>query len=108
MLRKLSRQLLEKSEDAFLLALEIYNKPTVEYRVESFCILFINSWELLLKAYLIEEAKNVKVIFVKGSKQTETITFTEALGRVLTDTENPIRKNLEDINDLRNTSSHRI
>jgi len=108
MLRKLSRQLIEKSEDAFLLALEIYNKPTVEYRVESFCILFINSWELLLKAYLIEAVKNTKVIFVKGSKQQETITFTEALGRAITDVDNPIRINLEDINKLRNTSSHLI
>ena len=108
MLRKLSRQLLEKSENAFLLALEIYNKPTVEYRVESFCMLFINGWELLLKAYLIEEAKNIKVIFVKGSKQTETITFTEALGRVLTNTKDPIRKNLESVNELRNTSTHLI
>ena len=75
MLRKLSRKLLEKSENAFLLALEIYNKPTVEYRVESFCMLFINAWELMLKAHLIEEAKNVKVIFVKGSKRKETITL---------------------------------
>lgn len=108
MLRKVSRQLIEKSEDAFLLALEIYNKPTVEYRVEAFCILFINSWELLLKAYLIEEVKNTKVIFIKGSKQQETITFTTALARTITDVDDPIRKNLEDIYDLRNTSSHLI
>ena len=108
MLRKLSKQLIEKSENAFLLALEIYNKPTVDYRLESFCILFINSWELLLKAYLIEEVKNTKVIFVKGTKQQETITFTEALGRAITDIKNPIRINLEDINKLRNTSSHLI
>ena len=108
MLRKLSRQLLAKSEDAFLLALEIYNKPTVDYRLESFCILFINSWELLLKAYLIEEVKNTKIIFLKGTKQQETISFTEALGRAITDTKSPIRINLEDINKLRNTSSHLI
>ena len=31
-------------------ALEVYNKPTFPYRVESFAILAINGWELLLKA----------------------------------------------------------
>lgn len=107
-LRKLSRQLLVKSENAFLLALEIYNKPTVEYRLESFCILFINAWELLLKAKIIEDTKNSKSIFVKGTRLRETITFTESLGRVINDKESPVRKNLEDINDLRNTSSHLI
>lgn len=107
-LRKLSRQLLNKSENAFLLALEIYNKSTVEYRLESFCILFINAWELLLKAKIIEDTKNSKSIFIKGTRLKETITFTEALGRVITDKNSPVRKNLEDINELRNTSSHLI
>lgn len=107
-LRKLSRQLIEKSENAFLLALEIYNKPTVHYRLESFCILFINSWELLLKARIIEIHKDTRKVFVKGSKKKDTITFSEALGQVFTNIEDPIRINLEHINELRNTSSHLI
>ena len=107
-LRKLSRQLVEKSENAFLLALEIYNKPTVHYRLESFCILYINSWELLLKAKIIENNKDTKSIFVKGTKKKDTITFSEALGQVFTNVKDPIRLNLEHINELRNTSSHLI
>lgn len=107
-LRKLSRQLIEKSENAFLLSLEIYNKPTVHYRLESFCILFINSWELLLKAKIIENHKDPRKIFVKGTKKKDTITFTEALGQVFTNVKDPIRVNLEHINELRNTSSHLI
>ena len=107
-LRKLSRQLVEKSENAFLLALEIYNKPTVHYRLESFCILYINSWELLLKAKIIENNKDTKSIFVKGTKKKDTITFSEALGRVFTNVKDPLRVNLEHINELRNTSSHLI
>ena len=31
-------------------AIEIYNKPDFPYRSETFCILAINGWELLLKA----------------------------------------------------------
>ena len=33
--------LLTKSEEAYLLALEIINKPTINYRTEGFCLLFI-------------------------------------------------------------------
>ena len=40
----------EKSVGAALSAIEIYNKPDFKYREETFAILMINSWELLLKA----------------------------------------------------------
>lgn len=29
-------QLLEKSQEAFVVAVELYNKPTIKYRVEGF------------------------------------------------------------------------
>ena len=48
-------KMLEKSQEAFLLAIEIYNKPTIKYRLEGFSFFICNSWELLLKAYLIRE-----------------------------------------------------
>lgn len=37
-----------------LSAIEIYNKPDFKYREETFSILAINSWELLLKARLLQ------------------------------------------------------
>ena len=52
--RSKSRMLLEKSVQAALSAIELYNKPNFSYREESFCILIVNAWELLLKARLIE------------------------------------------------------
>lgn len=33
---KLAEQLLNKSKEAFILAVEIYNKPTIRYKVEGF------------------------------------------------------------------------
>ncbi|MGQ6481559.1 DUF3644 domain-containing protein, partial [Serratia sp. IR-2025] len=36
-----------------ILSLEVYNRPSLDNRVEAFCILSINAWELLLKAELI-------------------------------------------------------
>ena len=53
-----SRTLADKSIDAMLAAIEVYNKPTFAYREESFAILAINSWELLLKARLLQLANN--------------------------------------------------
>ena len=46
--------LLDKSLAAALAAIEIYNKPDFKYREESFVILVVNAWELLLKAKILK------------------------------------------------------
>lgn len=48
------RSLLDKSMESMLSAVEIYNKPIFLYREESFSILAVNAWELLLKAVWLE------------------------------------------------------
>lgn len=48
-LRRLTKKLLDKSQIALLLSLELYNKLTISYRTEAFSIFFTNAWELLLK-----------------------------------------------------------
>lgn len=47
--------LVEKSVQASLAAIEIYNKPDFRYREETFSILMLNAWELLLKARLMKQ-----------------------------------------------------
>ena len=37
---KLINELLNKSQEAFLMAIEIYNKPIIKYRLEGFVFLF--------------------------------------------------------------------
>lgn len=59
------KRLLEQSEHAALAAIEIYNKPDFKYREESFVILLINAWELLLKARILKESGSVKSIYVR-------------------------------------------
>ena len=57
--------LLEKSQQAAISAIEIYNKPDFKYREEAFCILMVNAWEILLKAKILKDNKNVlKSIYV--------------------------------------------
>ncbi len=46
----LSNELAEKSVQAAIAAIEVYNKPNFSYREEAFALLMTNAWELLLKA----------------------------------------------------------
>ncbi|HMQ74470.1 MAG TPA: DUF3644 domain-containing protein [Flavobacteriales bacterium] len=50
-----SGKLVEKSVHAALSAIEVYNKPDFKYREESFCILMVNAWELLVKAKILRD-----------------------------------------------------
>lgn len=53
-----STRFLKKAEAALVSAIEVYNRPTFEYREETFAILALNAWELLLKAKLLAEHGN--------------------------------------------------
>ncbi|ABD79708.1 DUF3644 domain-containing protein [Saccharophagus degradans] len=53
-----ARSMLDKSIAAMLSAIEIYNKPDFNYREETFSVLCINAWELLLKAKVLQLARN--------------------------------------------------
>ena len=48
---KIEEKLIEKSKEAFCLAIELYNKPTIKYRVEGFSHFICNAWELMLAKY---------------------------------------------------------
>lgn len=110
-MRKLTRKLIEKSNDAFLLALELYNKLTVGYRPESFSLLFTNAWELLLKARIYEEngGKKLSIFYKKkrGEKRN-SITIDDCLNKVFLNQNDPVRKNIEYISEIRNEATHLI
>ena len=48
-----ARELVNKSESSAVSAIEVYNKPDFEYREETFSILMVNAWELLLKGRIV-------------------------------------------------------
>ncbi len=61
-----NRAMLEKSVSAMIAAIEIYNKPDFKYREETFSVLCINSWELLIKAKVLQLASNqVSSLYIK-------------------------------------------
>jgi hypothetical protein len=102
---KLLLVMLEKSQEAFILAIEIYNKPTIKNKVEGFTFFICNAWELLLKAYMV---KNDIPIHYKKKNVTRTITLTDAIKKIMTNSKDPIRINLEAVVGLRNMASHLI
>ena len=102
----LVEQLLQKSKEAFILAIEIYNKPTIKYRVEGFSFFICNAWELMLKAHLIN-TKGEESIYYKDNKD-RTINLENCIRLVFTNDKDPLRLNLEKIIELRNTSTHFI
>nr|DAN76002.1 MAG TPA: Protein of unknown function (DUF3644) [Caudoviricetes sp.] len=103
----LINKMTDKSIESFLLGIEIYNKPTIKYRTESFAFHICNAWELMLKAHLIK-TQGLKSIYYTKKNKKGTIQLKTALGRIITNKIDPIRKNLEDVIELRNTSTHFI
>ena len=123
-----SKELLDRALAATVAAIEIYNKPDFPYRSETFCILAINGWELLLKAkWLKENSNRIQSLYVKeygtnsdGSKsKRKTIQRTRAkipfthgldyLAKMLVEQKqlDPIAKgNLDAMIELRDISVH--
>jgi Protein of unknown function (DUF3644)/EC042_2821-lke REase len=123
-----SKELLSRSVAAMVSAIEIYNKPDFLYREETFSVLAINSWELLLKAkYLKENDNKVNSLYVyeqstkkdgtkskrKVVKQTRSGNpFTHSLdylAKKLTERQlldNIVWKNIQALSEVRDSSVH--
>lgn len=99
--------LLEKSEEAYLMALEIVNKPTINYRTEGFCFFICNAWELLLKAFLVRKNKKIESIFFKD-KTYRTLSLSDCVNKVFTSTTDKAKLNLGHVIQVRNRSTHLI
>jgi hypothetical protein len=68
----LHSKFLEKAQAAITSAVEIYNKPSFAYREETFALLALNAWELLLKAKVLKDGDNdLRVIRVFEPRKTK-------------------------------------
>jgi hypothetical protein len=67
-----SKDLLDKAIAAMVAAIEIYNKPSFSYRAETFSILAINAWELLLKSkWLVNNNNKENSLYVREKKNNK-------------------------------------
>ncbi len=132
MAKSRSRCLAEKSIAAMISAIEIYNKPDFQYREETYAILAINAWELLLKSRILQLSKNRLSSIIKyerrqnqdGSISTRKYIVTNRSGNPVSiglfkayddlineygDKLDPvIRKNIEALIEVRDNSVHFI
>lgn len=99
----LAERFVEKSIEAFILGIEIYNKPTIQYRIEGFSFFVCNAWELMLKAKLLNDEESIHY-----PDTGRTISLKNTIKKIYTDKKQPLRINLEKIIELRNTSTHYI
>ena len=92
----LKERLIDKSIEAYTLALETINRITIQYRIESFCHLICNAWELLLKAKIIDDGEEKHIYYKKqDSNRKRTISLRDCLRRVFPKQNNPSRRNIE-------------
>lgn len=124
-----STRLLRNAEAALISAIEIYNKPTFGYREETFAILALNAWELLLKAKVLDlNANDLRSLYVNstrplasgrqskkkyfktnrtGNKMTIGIeACIDAITKKATAVPEPVRKNLEALTEIRDNAIH--
>lgn len=108
------KQCLEKSRDSALLAIETYNKPAIKFRSGGYIVLMVIAWTSLFHAIFYRN-KTKPYRRKKGSTRFETKegdycywSLDECLQEYFkSDTQNPIRKNLEFFIPLRNKIEHK-
>lgn len=129
---KKSDRIFSKSESALVAAIEAYNRPTSHYREENFCILALNAWELLIKAKLLaQHSEDLRCLYLRErvkkksggyskkfgwKKGRSGNKYTHGLNKAIVELEktpgirldNAVKKNLEAVTEVRDTSVHYI
>ena len=101
-------RLLAKSLEAYLLALETINRVTITYRIENFCTLMCNAWELLLKAKVLDDAGSRSSIYYPRGRggPLRSISLADASKKVFPDDRDHTRRNIERVVELRDAAVH--
>lgn len=103
-MEEIKQKLVDKSIEAFIMGLEIYNKPTIKYRIEGFSFFICNAWELMLKAELLNRNEDIYY----SDKSGRTLSLGPTIKKIYSDKNTRVRLNLEKIIELRNISTHFI
>lgn len=91
-----SKELLDRAVAATIAAIEIYNKPDFQYREETFSVLAVNGWELLLKAKWLQDHKNkITSLYVTEPRKKRDGSNSRKLQFKLTRSKNPFTHSLD-------------
>jgi hypothetical protein len=102
---KLAKALLKKSKDNMLLAIELYNRPSLENKIDGFVMLFCTSWEQLLKAMIIKSNGEESIYRKTNNGKKETIPLRMCLDIVF-NKDDGIKRNVLQVTDLRDQAVH--
>lgn len=106
----LKGRLVDKSVEAYILALETINRISIQYRIETFCYLICNAWELLLKAKIIEDTRKTNSIYFKTQRENprRSLSLQDCLQRIMPNEKDPVRRNVERVKELRDEATHLV
>lgn len=121
--QKASETLAEKSVQAAVAAIEVYNKPGFTFREEAFALLMVNAWELLVKAkWVASHGENLDALYVaakgkaKGSRRLNrcgnpmTFGLLYLIGKMIQDKQlgltKPCQDNILALVEIRDNSVH--
>jgi hypothetical protein len=99
--------LLEKSRENMILALELYNRPSLKNRLDGFCMLFCTAWDQLLKAEMLTvDGEGALYTGSNVNGRQETYSLRRCIERRMPEPADPVRKNLLEIVNLRDAATH--
>ena len=101
----IAKNLLKNSIAGMFSAIEVHNKPIIAYRYETVVLLVLNSWELVLKAYLYKYHKKVKLFHKDGTTKQFENCLNITVDKIGIDFI-PISENLNVLYEYRNQVAH--
>jgi hypothetical protein len=106
----LKGKLLNKSIEAYILALETINRLSITYRVETFAYLICNAWELLLKAKILDNTRRKRTIYYQRQRgdRPRTLALRDCLKQIFPNERDSVRRNVERVADLRDEAVHLV
>jgi hypothetical protein len=108
------QQLLKKSQESAILAVDIYNKPATKFRSYGYIVLMSIAWTSLFHAifekrkikYFYRKPNIQRFLYVDGERKSWDLI--KCCDEFFTDKNSPIKKNLEFFVALRNKIEHRF
>lgn len=98
---------LDKSVKAALLAVEIYNKPTIEYRTEGYIVMINIAWTSLFHALFANDGIHY-TYKIDGSSERRYLELEKCLSKYSGQLKKEIEANLIFLKNLRDRIEHRI
>jgi len=111
-LHPIAKELLLKSRQAAIHALDGYNRPYTEFRTEGFTVMMVIAWRCLFHAIFERDSrgyvytdKDGKTRLIDGEPKTWELS--QCIKEYFADNQTPVRSNLDFIVGLRNKIEHR-